>query len=192
MGRPREFDDRVVVERAMDAFWTHGYAGTTPARLVEATGLGKGSLYNAFHSKRELFDRSLDAYHEQVREMASELMERPGTTADCLRAALGAIVDLDVAQPQRRGCLIGNTIVELSGEDPELATRLKRMQDESAGWFAERIRRGQIEGDVDADKDPPALADFLATVLAGLRVMAMTHDAKTLHGVVDAALTTLA
>lgn len=175
----------------MDAFWTHGYAGTTPARLVEATGLGKGSLYNAFHGKRELFDRCLDAYHAQVEAMASGLMDHPGTTVECLRAALRAIVDGDVAQPQRRGCLIGNTIVELSGEDPLLAARLRRMQDESAGWFAERIRRGQIDGDIDADKDPRAAADYLATVLAGLRVMAMTHDAKTLHGVIDAALAVL-
>lgn len=191
MGRPREFDDQAVIRRAMQSFWTHGYAGTSPALLVESTGLGKGSLYNAFHSKRELFDRCLDEYQDQVRQLAQELLSQPGSTVECLRSCLRAIVDDDVAQPQRRGCLIGNTISELAGEDTQLARRLKSFQDESTGWFAERIRRGQVEGDVPRERDPEALADHFATLLAGLRVMSTTHDAKTLHAVIDTTLTLL-
>ncbi|WP_298445367.1 TetR/AcrR family transcriptional regulator [Gordonia sp. (in: high G+C Gram-positive bacteria)] len=191
MGRPRTFDEDVVVARAMETFWTHGYAGTSPARLAEATGIAKGSLYNAFTSKRDLFDRCLDRYHRQIAEMAAELLERPGTTRDCFRAALRAVVDDDLAQPQRRGCLIGNTAVELAGEDGELARRLRRMQDESTDWFAERIRRGQRDGDVAAQADARALAEHFATVLAGLRVMAMTHDAPMLYRTIETALTVL-
>jgi len=65
------------------------------------------------------------------------------------------------------------------------------MQNESTSWFAERIRRGQCAGDVRADLDADAFAHHLATTLAGLRVMAMTHDAPTLYGVIDTALTGL-
>lgn len=191
MGRPRSFDDAVVVERAMQTFWTHGYGATTPAQLAEATGITKGSLYNAFSTKRDLFDRCLDRYHQQVSELAQRLLDHPGSTRDCLRAALRAVVDDDLAQPRRRGCLIGNTAVELAGDDPALATRLRRMQDETTGWFADRIRRGQGDGDVSPDRDAAALADHLATTLAGLRVMAMTHDAPALYRVVDTALTVL-
>lgn len=191
MGRPREFDEETVVERAMQSFWTHGYAGTSPARLTEATGLGKGSLYNAFHSKRALFERCLERYNEQVSSMAHELLERPGTTVECLRTALRTVVDMDLAQPHRRGCLIGNTVVEMAGEDSRLSARLKQMQDMSTECFAARIRQGQLDGDVAPDRDPQALADHLATVLAGLRVMAMTHDGPTLYRVIDTSLAPL-
>jgi TetR/AcrR family transcriptional repressor of nem operon len=191
MGRPRAFDDEVVLSRAMETFWTHGYGGTSPARLAEATGIAKGSLYNAFTSKRELFDRCLDLYHQQVSEMAQALLEHPGTTRECLEAALRSVVDGDLAQPQRRGCLIGNTAVELAGHDPSLTRKLRRMQDESTSWFAARIRRGQIDGDVAPGRDPQALADHLANTLAGLRVMAMTHDAATLYRIIDTALSAL-
>jgi len=191
MGRPRNFDDDVVVSRAMEEFWTHGYAGTSPARLVEATGIAKGSLYNAFSSKRALFDQCLDLYHRQVIKTAEHWMAQPGTTRECISAALKAVIDGDLAQPRRRGCLIGNTTVELAGEDAELAEKLRRMQDESTGWFAERIRRGQIEGDVPRDRDPRALAEHVANTLAGLRVMALNHEAPTLHRIIDTALTVL-
>jgi TetR/AcrR family transcriptional repressor of nem operon len=191
VGRPRAFDDEVVLSRAMEEFWSHGYGGTSPAQLAAATGIAKGSLYNAFTSKRELFDRCLDLYHQQVAEMAQRLLEHPGSTRECLRHALKSVVDSDLAQPRRRGCLIGNTAVELAGEDAEIAQKLRRMQQESTGWFAARIQRGQRDGDVSRDRDAQALAEHLANTLAGLRVMAMTHEAPALHRIIDTALSVL-
>ena len=172
----------------METFWTHGYGATTPTQLAEATGVGTSSLYNAFHSKRELFDLCLDVYQTQVDAMAHSLLDQPGTTLECISAAFRAVVDDDLAQGQRRGCLIGNTIVELAGADPDLAERLKRMQDASIQWIADRIRRGQVEGDVASDKDSQAIAEHLATTLAGLRVMGVLHDRATLYRVIDSAL----
>lgn len=175
----------------MEEFWSRGYAGTSPAQLAEATGVAKGSLYNAFTSKRELFERCLDLYHLQTSEIAKGLMQHPGTTRECIGAALRAIVDADLAHPNRRGCLIGNTAVELAGHDVGIAEKLRRMQGESTGWFQARVERGQLDGDVARDRDPRAYADFLANTLTGLRVMAINHDAATLHRIIDTATAAL-
>jgi TetR/AcrR family transcriptional repressor of nem operon len=175
----------------MEAFWTNGYSGTSPARLAEATGVSKGSLYNAFSSKRALFVKCLDLYHQQISQLAKDLMDHPGPTRECLAKALRSVVDADLAQPQRRGCLIGNTAVEMAGQDPDIAARLRRMQDESTGWFAARIARGQREGDVHPDLDPRAFAEHLANTLAGLRVMAMTHEAPVLYRIIGTSLAAL-
>jgi len=191
VGRPRSFDDDVVIDRAMDVFWTNGYANTSPAQLAEATGVAKGSLYNAFNSKRELFDRALARYGRHVSELAGELLSRPGTTRECLRTALRSIVDFDLAQQSPRGCLVGNTAVELAGHDPEIARAIRAMQDRQTAALTARIEQGRRDGDVGRDVDALAIAEFLATTLAGLRVMAMTHDAPTLYRVIDSALATL-
>lgn len=188
MGRPRSFEDGVVVSRAMETFWTNGYANTSPAQLVKATGVAKGSLYNAFTSKQALFEQCLDLYHQQVSEFARSLMDHSGSTRECLADALRAVVDSDLAQPQRRGCLIGNTAVELAGQDPDLREKLRRMQDTSTGWFIARLERGQRDGDVRDDLDARAFGEHLANTLAGLRVMVMTHDAPTLYRIIDSAL----
>ena len=55
MGRHRSFDEADVVQRATTAFLTAGYEGTSVEELVAATGLHRGSLYQAFGSKRGLF-----------------------------------------------------------------------------------------------------------------------------------------
>ena len=191
MGRPRSFDDDVVIDRAMDVFWTHGYANTSPSQLAEATGVAKGSLYNAFKSKRELFDLALAHYDRQVSELAGDLLSRPGTTRECIGSALRYVVDLDLAQQSPRGCLVGNTAVELAGHDPEIARTILAMQDRQVDALTARIRQGQRDGDVGPNVDPHAFAEFLATTLAGLRVMVMTHKAPTLYRVIDSALDTL-
>lgn len=175
----------------METFWTNGYAGTSPAQLSEATGIAKGSLYNAFASKRELFDRCLDLYHQQIRELAKGLLEHPGTTRECIGDALRFVVDSDLAQPRRRGCLIGNTAVELAGQDADIALKIRRMQGESTGWFAARIERGQRDGDVARELNAQALAEYLSNTLAGLRVMAITHEAPVLYRIIDTALAAL-
>ena len=51
MGRPRLFDLDAAIGSALEVFWKQGYAATTPAELLEAIGVGKGSFYNAFESK---------------------------------------------------------------------------------------------------------------------------------------------
>ena len=188
MGRPRSFDDHEVVERAMETFWTYGYAGTSPAQLAEAVGIGKGSLYNAFGSKRDLFDRSLRRYDQLGGALAEEHLNGPGTTHECVGAFLRFLVDMDVQQPVRRGCLAVNTAVELAGHDAEILTLIRTMQERSIAALAARIERGRREGDVDRGSDPRALAEFLMTTIMGLRVMAKTYDSPTLHRVVDNAL----
>lgn len=189
--RPRSFDDDELVDRAMDAFWTNGYANTSPAQLAEATGVGKGSLYNAFHSKRELFDRALARYDLLGTQAATEFLSRPGSTRECLRAFLRLLVDTDLARPAPRGCLAVNTAVELAGQDPEITRAVRTAQDHTIAAIAGRLDTGRRDGDVRHDLDVQAYAEFCMNTVVGLRVMAKTYDAATLHRIIDSALTTL-
>src|SRR6266567_8398489 len=47
-------------------FWSGGYEGTSTYDLMEATGLGKGSLYKAYGSKHELYLRTFDDYCQRI------------------------------------------------------------------------------------------------------------------------------
>ncbi len=59
MARPRAFDETVVLSQARTLFANQGYNGTSIDDLVKATGLLRGSLYKAFGSKRNIFERLL-------------------------------------------------------------------------------------------------------------------------------------
>ncbi|TCJ96771.1 TetR/AcrR family transcriptional regulator [Nocardia alba] len=191
MARPQNFDTDTVLDRAMDQFWTHGYANTSPAQLAEATGIGKGSLYNTFGSKRALFDIVLDRYGRLGTGLAEDYMSRPGTTRECLREYLRAAVDLDLASPTRRGCLAVNTAAELGGHDAAATATLRGIEQRIVAVLAARIDQGRRDGDVDRDVDPNSIAALLFTTSAGLRLMAKTNDAAQLYRLIDVVLTTL-
>ena len=106
-------------------------------------------MYNAFGSKRDLFDRSLRRYDQLGGEAAERYLDGPATTRECIGAFLHFLVDMDVQQPVRRGCLAVNTAVELAGHDAEILAMIRRMQDHSVAELAARIDRGRRDGDVD-------------------------------------------
>jgi TetR/AcrR family transcriptional regulator, transcriptional repressor for nem operon len=191
MGRPRNFEPDTVVERAMEEFWTHGYASTSPAQLAEATGVGKGSLYNTFGSKRQLFDQALARYGRMGAELAEEFLSRPGTTRERIGAYLRETVDSDIARPIRRGCMAVNTAAELGGHDPEITRALHAIEERLVAVLAARIDQGRRDGDVRPDIDARATAEFLLNTSAGLRILAKTNEAPALYRIIDVALTTL-
>ena len=51
---------------------------------------------------------------------------------------------VDLAQPRRRGCLIGNAAVELAGHDVDIAQKIRKMQDESIGWFTASVPEAPV------------------------------------------------
>ncbi|WP_024802444.1 TetR/AcrR family transcriptional regulator [Nocardia sp. BMG51109] len=191
MARPRNFEPDTVIDLAMQAFWTHGYANTSPAQLAECTGIGKGSLYNTFGSKRELFDRVLQRYDRMGTELVTEFMSRPGDTRECVRTYLRYIVDTDAAQPVRRGCLAVNTATEFAAEDADITRAVQAMQEHIVAALTARIDQGHRDGDVDRAADPRATAEFLMNTIVGLRVMAKTYDTPELHRIIDTALNAL-
>ena len=60
MARPREFDEEVVLDAAVQCFWSQGYESTSVKDLMERTGLTAASLYNAYGDKRAMFRIALD------------------------------------------------------------------------------------------------------------------------------------
>jgi TetR/AcrR family transcriptional repressor of nem operon len=188
MGRPKSFEPDTVIAQAMEAFWSNGYAGTSPADLAEVTGVAKGSLYHSFGSKRELFGKALELYGRVGAEVTEEFLARQGTAKQRIRAFLAFIVEMDLNDPVRRGCLGANTAHELGGRDEEALRAVRRMEEHTIALFTARIEQGQRDGDVSREVDAKTQAQFLMNTMAGLRVMAKTFDGPVLHQIIDTAL----
>ena len=66
----KNFDLDKATDKAIQVFWKKGYEGTSMSDLIDAMGINKGSLYNAFGSKDELFNRALLRYDQLNRQEA--------------------------------------------------------------------------------------------------------------------------
>ena len=126
-GRPREFDPDVVIERAMNVFWSNGYHGTSMADLLKATKLSRGSLYAAFGDKHGLFLYALERYSEEsLKRFDNELDPRHDAVAG-LRTCLAGYVTRHTGANGKRGCLVVATAMELVSHDAEVERRIGRV-----------------------------------------------------------------
>ena len=176
MPRPRQFDEERTLSAVRDAFWDHGYAGTSLETLLAATGLGKGSLYGAFGDKQHLFLRVLREYDEAGDRMLRERLDRAERGIEVLRGFVdGFGGDGDGGgEAARRGCLRANTAVELAASTPEVAAEVRRSYAATAALLAEAVRRAQHEGDVATRVDPLEAARAVLAGQLGLLVLGRT------------------
>ena len=123
MARPREFDRQEVLAKATVLFWEKGFAETTLDELDRATGLHRGSIYNAFGDKRQLYLDCLDFYGEREMVAAAALLTGE-PAAKAIRQLFGGLVTAVVKDGKRRGCLLCNASVDEAPYDPAVEARV--------------------------------------------------------------------
>lgn len=169
VGRPREFDPDQALEAAMHAFWAKGYEGTSLTDLMAATGLHKGSLYQAFGDKHSLFVQSLQRY---LGEMASEMAE-VAKNAESPTGALHALahravekINTDCGCPM--GCMAINSLVEMAPHDPQVLDVLSSHMDHMSRTISSLVAQAQSDGAMSDRLSPQTVTAMMTTFLAGI------------------------
>lgn len=192
MARTKSFDPEAAVDKAMEVFWAKGYANTTPQNLVDAIGIGRGSLYNAFHGKHELYERALHRYYERETVQLIQVLDGLGPARDRLRAALTLVLEAARDDRERRGCMVTNAAIEFADRDDTVNHLVRRTFDRQAAAFRSTIEEGQRAGEIDPELDASAAASFLLTTTNGIRVLAKADPSPgRLAGLVDTVMRVL-
>jgi TetR/AcrR family transcriptional repressor of nem operon len=187
MGRPRTFDIDEAVDRAMDLFWQRGFEATSTEDLVDGLGIARGSLYKAFGSKEALYALALQRYCRRHAKDLVAVLDGAEEVRPAIRAVFLALVEADLADPER-GCLLVNAATERSSH-PQTVEQVTRTMRRIESALAGALERAQVRGEIAPGRDPRELAQFLTTVLQGLRVMGKARaDRAFLVNTVEVAL----
>ena len=104
-----------ILARIAEVFREHGHDGASLARLTEATGLGRGSLYHFFPGgKRQMVEEVLDHVDGWfARHVFGPLRDEPDP-----ERALASMLDRvdDYFRSGRRVCLVGAFALNRSGD----------------------------------------------------------------------------
>ncbi len=171
MARPRAFDEAEVLDRAMEVFWRHGYAGASFAELTKAMGLNSPSIYVAFGNKRGLFDAVLQRYRTRRSAHRDAIMSAPTARLVAERFLFGA-VDWLVDPNEPLGCLTIQSGLAAGVAHDDVPQALANYRKATREALARRLDQAKVEGDLPPSADPEALAKFLFAVFAGLAVQA--------------------
>src|SRR5690349_8764362 len=188
MGRTREFDDEAVLDRAAEVFWRRGYDVVSVQDLEASTGLGRGSLYNAFGDKEGLFIAALDRYAERFGAAPFRHLAHRDV-AKGIRRMLEAIVERMEKPANPRGCLLTNTSLSFGTG----SSRIDAYVAGKIGAMEKRIEvaaaRAGDEGQIPADADPRQLARYYCAVAQSLGVMHKAFGAAAgLRDIVEVAM----
>ena len=177
MAGVRQFDEQEVIAIALDVFWRKGLHDATMQDLAAATGVQRGSLYNAYGDKEAIFLRAFDKYAGQFLETASNALAQ-GHAAARLQNFLDLIIVNMTSGSPPRGCLTTRTALDAAISSKAvrrrvqgLLSRLEQLISTAISSAPNRLLA------VDANR----LARVVVTFTRGLAVMERAgHDRKQL------------
>lgn len=165
-GRPRSFDRATALEKALLAFWRHGYEATSVSDLTRVMGIGAPSLYAAFGDKRSLFDEVVRVYSGTHGAFGARALEEEPTAREGIARMLreAAAEYTDPSHPQ--GCMIIHAAINCT--NPEVEALLRDRRNANIAAIESRIRADVAAGLLPAGTDAAALARHTGAVIQGM------------------------
>lgn len=169
-GRPRQFDEEEVLDKAIELFSSAGYSAVGMNDLSRVTGLKVGSIYKAWQSKEHFFAGALQRYIAlREAQIAASLAQHKKGRAR-IAALLHIYVRLSLGREGELGCLMVAGIAEK--ENFSFVSDILRDQIASRRRIiGSLVAQGQRDGSVASTAPPAIVADILIALLYGMRVL---------------------
>lgn len=186
MARNKEFDEKVVLKKAMELFWKQGYEKTSMQDLVTHMGIHRRSIYDTFGDKHSLFLASLKYYEEFVSEELTKIISNSSTVKESIIKIFECVINLAELEIYPAGCFTVNTAVELSLLDKDIQHLTTKMFNDTEELFNRLLIQGQEKGEFKSDLNTRVTAKFLHNNLIGIRVLVKTnYTKKELESIID-------
>jgi TetR/AcrR family transcriptional repressor of nem operon len=164
-------DEDEAVGKAMKVFWEKGYEPASMADLIAGTGISRGSLYNAFGGKEQLFIKALQKYDTDYRRATLAELEAMDDPKRAIATLFENFVADTVADPEKKGCFLVNTASALTAHGDEVNRIVRNGLRELEGFFRRCIEVAQARKQVPATLDPENTAKGLVGMVVAIRVL---------------------
>jgi TetR/AcrR family transcriptional repressor of nem operon len=167
----KSFDEDEAVGKAMKVFWEKGFEPASMANLIAGTGITRGSLYNAFGGKEQLFVKALLKYDKDNRRALLAELEAMDDPIRAIAALFDGIVAETVADPEKKGCFLVNTAAEIATHGEEVNRIIRNGLRELEAFLRRSLEVAQVRKQIPNSLDPEATAKGLMAMIVGIRVL---------------------
>ena len=176
MGRSKEFEEDIVLQKAMQVFWQQGYEKTSISDLVEHMGIHRKSLYDTFGDKHSLYLKVIDRYGEYSTAKLKSEIHKAETAYEAIQYIFDYIIEGN--ENKHCGCLFVNAATEMGPWDQEVLKKTEEAFGQEEKFITEIIKKGQKDGEFSCRYDDETLGEILHNALLGLRVLVKNSQSK--------------
>lgn len=192
MPRVKQFDEKEILNKAMELFWEKGFHATSIQSLVSHLGINRASLYDTFGGKDELFNRAFEEYRNTAGKQLKSIFDKESTVREGIKKLFDVAIGEAITDEARKGCFVVNTTTELIPGDEALRKVIQDNNINVQRLFINYIQKGIDKGEFKASKDAKSIGLMLFTLYSGLRVVAKVDAAPNkLRCMVNAGLSVL-
>jgi AcrR family transcriptional regulator len=165
-----------ILQAAEAVFEAHGYSGATVEAVAAEAGVAKGSVYNYFQSKDDLFRRLYEHVMQQVLDEMEPLM----TVDASARQTLEAMIDYWHSRLDRHQ-RFGRLVLEFwaaaarapsqAGSPDLLGHWYGQMRQRLTSVLARGVRTGQFRANLNID----AAASLILAIVEGIMVQRILY-----------------
>lgn len=151
MGSLRERRSADITEAAIRVFGEHGYHKGRVEEIAKYAGIGKGTVYEYFHSKEDIFHCSIKYIFEIYTDGIKEAIDLEETTRGKLIALLDynyEFINNYADMMERSFSHFENVLTQIRPYFEEVGSKIYRF---IFNIIAEGIRKGELKPDLDKD-----------------------------------------
>ena len=160
-----------IIQQSAVVFNQKGYAGSSMADIMQATGLKKGGIYNHFASKDELALAAFDYAVSLISQRIWSAVRTKRNAVDRLNALVSAYLTYIDDPPIVGGCPILNTATETDDTDSPLRDRALIAINNWRGLIVRIITKGIKKGEIKPTVEADAIATIIICNIEGAMMM---------------------
>lgn len=175
-----------IIEKSAPIFNRKGYAATSMADILDATGLAKGGIYGNFTSKDDIAVEAFEYSYGILKQELQAKIRQQKTASAKLIAILDYYRNYSIKPHIEGGCPLQNTAIEADDNIPFLKVRARAALEEMLDSLRKMIQYGieykEFRKDIDAGKEAEL---FFAKIEGGIMMAKLRDNPKTLNHILD-------
>jgi TetR/AcrR family transcriptional repressor of nem operon len=186
MARPVEFNEHKVLTSAMEQFWRDGFEASSVQKLLDCTGINRGTLYNSFGDKETFFKSCVDHYNKLIGAQIQISLTNSNLKAWDAISKFFEVSFTEVSNKHRgMGCLLVNTLCESINYDKEMKKIARSSFAAIRKPLLDRLTEAKKAKKLAKGVTAEFAADILMNSLHGLRVN--SRDGKSSKQLIELA-----
>jgi AcrR family transcriptional regulator len=167
----------LLIETMKTLLWERGYDATSPNQVLESSGVGKGSLYHHFKSKKELAVAAMNLRADELIEEAEAIFTADNHWLNKFETYLF------MPRDGMAGCRLGRITQDPSiKEDKELQRPIKRYFKRMRQLMGQALHEAQSKGHLSPSMNIEQLSVVVISAVQGGFVLSRANADGTMLG----------